>query len=122
MIISSLSSRGIRASIVASTGRPAFTISIDAKATTTTGISAFDRSNTIAALIDPLSSNSDFVAPGHVFPLVATSGGVLIKNAGNIIKLIFYQKLKHLTGFSICGKVLQFNQKEDWKTFHFFMN
>lgn len=60
----------------------AFTVSIDAKETTTTGISAFDRANTIAALIDPLSSHADFVMPGHVFPLIATPGGVL-RRAGH---------------------------------------
>ena len=62
--------------------KTAFTVSIDAKKTTTTGISAFDRSNTIAALIDPLSSNADFVAPGHIFPLIATRGG-LLRRAGH---------------------------------------
>lgn len=62
--------------------KTAFTVSIDAKKTTTTGISAFDRANTIAALIDPQSSRSDFVVPGHVFPLIATSGGVL-RRAGH---------------------------------------
>lgn len=62
--------------------KTAFTVSVDAKTTTTTGISAFDRANTIAALIDPLSSRSDFVVPGHVFPLIATPGGVL-RRAGH---------------------------------------
>ena len=62
--------------------KTAFTVSIDAKNTTTTGISTFDRANTIATLIDPLSSNSDFVVPGHIFPLIATSGGVL-RRAGH---------------------------------------
>ena len=60
----------------------AFTVSIDAKENTTTGISAFDRANTIATLIDPLSSHADFVVPGHVFPLVARQGGVL-RRAGH---------------------------------------
>lgn len=60
----------------------AFTVSIDAKENTTTGISAFDRANTISALIDPLSSHSDFVVPGHVFPLIARQGGVL-RRAGH---------------------------------------
>jgi 3,4-dihydroxy 2-butanone 4-phosphate synthase / GTP cyclohydrolase II len=62
--------------------KTAFTVSVDAKKTTTTGISAFDRANTIVALIDPLSANSDFVVPGHIFPLIATRGGVL-RRAGH---------------------------------------
>ena len=62
--------------------KTAFTVSVDAKKNTTTGISAFDRANTIAALIDPQSARSDFVVPGHVFPLIATPGGVL-RRAGH---------------------------------------
>lgn len=54
----------------------AFTISVDYKATTT-GISAFERSETILALCDESVVASDFKRPGHVFPLVAKSGGVL---------------------------------------------
>lgn len=54
----------------------AFTISIDHK-TTKTGISAFERSYTILALLNPLSVASDFNRPGHVFPLVAKDGGIL---------------------------------------------
>jgi 3,4-dihydroxy 2-butanone 4-phosphate synthase/GTP cyclohydrolase II len=57
--------------------KTAFTESIDAKKGTTTGISAFDRAATVAALIDPSSGKEDFVTPGHVFPLVARPGGVL---------------------------------------------
>jgi 3,4-dihydroxy 2-butanone 4-phosphate synthase/GTP cyclohydrolase II len=57
--------------------KTAFTQSVDAKEGTTTGISAFDRSRTIAALIDPDSSKSDFYSPGHVFPIIARPGGVL---------------------------------------------
>ncbi len=59
----------------------AFTISID-NAESTTGISAYERSKTIQALIDPHSKSSDFRKPGHVFPLVAKEGGVL-RRAGH---------------------------------------
>lgn len=62
--------------------RTAFTVSVDAKEGVTTGISAFDRANTIAALIDPSSARADFVVPGHVFPLIARPGGVL-RRAGH---------------------------------------
>lgn len=59
----------------------AFTVSIDYKATTT-GISAYERSMTIQALLDPNAKASDFKRPGHVFPLVAKKGGVL-RRAGH---------------------------------------
>ena len=55
----------------------AFTVSVDARINTTTGISAFDRSTTVHALIDPLTRKSDLVTPGHLFPLQAKEGGVL---------------------------------------------
>jgi len=62
--------------------RTAFTVSVDAKANTTTGISAADRAATIRALIDPTSSPDDFNRPGHIFPLRYREGGVL-KRAGH---------------------------------------
>lgn len=54
----------------------AFTVSVDHRETTT-GISAFERSHTIQRLADPLARALDFKRPGHVFPLIAKSGGVL---------------------------------------------
>jgi 3,4-dihydroxy-2-butanone 4-phosphate synthase len=57
--------------------RTAFTVSVDAKAGTTTGISAADRALTIRRLADPAASADDFSRPGHVFPLQARAGGVL---------------------------------------------
>jgi 3,4-dihydroxy 2-butanone 4-phosphate synthase/GTP cyclohydrolase II len=59
--------------------RTAFTQSIEAREGVTTGISAHDRSRTIATAIDPTKSAGDIVSPGHVFPLVAREGGVLIR-------------------------------------------
>lgn len=59
----------------------AFTISVDYK-TTTTGISAFERSETIQALLDEDVNADDFRRPGHVFPLIARNGGVL-RRAGH---------------------------------------
>lgn len=56
----------------------AFTESIDAIGTTT-GISAYERSLTIQKVCDPNAMPSDFKRPGHVFPLVAKSGGVLVR-------------------------------------------
>ncbi|SEN20330.1 bifunctional 3,4-dihydroxy-2-butanone-4-phosphate synthase/GTP cyclohydrolase II [Lihuaxuella thermophila] len=59
----------------------AFTVSVDAY-TTTTGISAYERSETIQQLIDPQRGPEDFRRPGHIFPLVARPGGVL-RRAGH---------------------------------------
>ncbi len=55
----------------------AFTVSVDARINTTTGISAFDRATTVHALIDPVTRRNDIVTPGHLFPLQAKEGGVL---------------------------------------------
>jgi 3,4-dihydroxy 2-butanone 4-phosphate synthase/GTP cyclohydrolase II len=57
----------------------AFTVSIEAKEGISTGISAADRARTIAVAIDPTKNADDIVSPGHVFPLVAREGGVLIR-------------------------------------------
>jgi 3,4-dihydroxy 2-butanone 4-phosphate synthase/GTP cyclohydrolase II len=57
----------------------AFTESIDARRGTTTGISAADRAITILAAIDPASRPTDLARPGHVFPLRARNGGVLVR-------------------------------------------
>jgi 3,4-dihydroxy 2-butanone 4-phosphate synthase/GTP cyclohydrolase II len=57
----------------------AFTVSIEAREGVTTGISAHDRAHTIAVAIDPTKGPDDIVSPGHVFPLVAKEGGVLIR-------------------------------------------
>lgn len=59
--------------------RTAFTLSVDARLGVTTGISAADRSRTIEILADPLRGAADLVTPGHVFPLHAKKGGVLIR-------------------------------------------
>lgn len=57
----------------------AFTISIDAKEGVTTGISAYDRAQTVLVAIDPKTKPSDLVRPGHIFPLQAREGGVLAR-------------------------------------------
>jgi 3,4-dihydroxy 2-butanone 4-phosphate synthase/GTP cyclohydrolase II len=59
--------------------KTAFTVSIEAKEGVTTGISAHDRAHTIAVAIDPTKTAEDIVSPGHVFPLVAKEGGVLVR-------------------------------------------
>jgi 3,4-dihydroxy-2-butanone 4-phosphate synthase len=57
----------------------AFTVSIEAREGITTGISAHDRARTIATAIDPTKDHNDIVSPGHVFPLIAREGGVLVR-------------------------------------------
>ena len=56
-----------------------FTVSIDARNGISTGISAADRAHTIKVAIDPESSRGDLVKPGHIFPLRAKNGGVLVR-------------------------------------------
>ena len=57
----------------------AFTVSIDARRGITTGISAADRATTILVAVDPQSRPQDLARPGHIFPLRAKSGGVLVR-------------------------------------------
>lgn len=59
--------------------RTAFTVSIEAREGISTGISAADRAHTIAVAIDAGKSADDIVSPGHVFPLMAREGGVLVR-------------------------------------------
>lgn len=63
----------------ASRHQTAFTVSIEAREGVTTGISASDRARTVATAIDPAKGRTDIVTPGHVFPLVARDGGVLVR-------------------------------------------
>ncbi|GGE37004.1 3,4-dihydroxy-2-butanone-4-phosphate synthase [Marinicauda pacifica] len=57
----------------------AFTVSIEAREGVSTGISAHDRARTINVAIDPTKGEEDIVSPGHVFPLMARDGGVLVR-------------------------------------------
>jgi 3,4-dihydroxy 2-butanone 4-phosphate synthase/GTP cyclohydrolase II len=57
----------------------AFTVSIEAREGVSTGISAHDRAHTISVAIDPTKDHRDIVTPGHVFPLLAKDGGVLVR-------------------------------------------
>ena len=70
----------------------AFTISVDHKELTTTGISAPDRANTIRELINPDADPSDFRRPGHIFPLIGVNGGVL-RRAGHTEAAIDFARL-----------------------------
>ncbi len=63
----------------ASRHQTAFTVSIEARTGVTTGISAPDRARTISVAIDPTKGKEDIVTPGHIFPLMARDGGVLVR-------------------------------------------
>ncbi|MFD1627568.1 3,4-dihydroxy-2-butanone-4-phosphate synthase [Azospirillum griseum] len=63
----------------ASRHQTAFTVSIEAREGVTTGISAADRARTIQVAIDPASGPQDIATPGHIFPLLARDGGVLVR-------------------------------------------
>lgn len=76
-----------------------FTVSVDAKENTTTGISAHDRAQTIRVLVNPLSQPDDLARPGHVFPLKAMDGGVL-RRAGHTEAVV---DLARLAGFYPAG-------------------
>ncbi len=83
----------------------AFTVSIEAKKGISTGISAFDRARTIKVAINQNSSKKDIVSPGHVFPLVARSGGVL-ERAGHTEASIDISKLSKLNPSSVICEVM----------------
>jgi 3,4-dihydroxy 2-butanone 4-phosphate synthase/GTP cyclohydrolase II len=86
----------------------AFTISVEAREGVTTGISAPDRSRTIQVAIDPEASPGDLVQPGHVFPLRARDGGVLMR-AGQTEAAV---DLARLAGLIPAGVVCEI-MKED---------
>ncbi len=58
----------------------AFTISVEAREGISTGISAHDRARTVAVIADPVSTPADIASPGHIFPLRARDGGVLVRD------------------------------------------
>ncbi len=81
----------------------AFTVSIDAKKGTTTGISAFDRAHTIKVAIDEKTKPKDLAQPGHVFPLMAEKGGVL-RRAGHTEAIV---DLVSLAGMKPAGVICE---------------
>ena len=85
--------------------RTAFTISVDARHGTTTGISASDRARTIGVLLDPESTPRDLARPGHVYPLRYVEGGVL-KRAGHTEAAVDLAKLAGLYPAGILAEVM----------------
>ncbi len=83
----------------------AFTISIEAKEGITTGISAHDRAHTVAVAIDPTKGADDIVSPGHVFPLSARDGGVLVR-AGHTEASVDIARLAGLIPASVICEIM----------------
>jgi 3,4-dihydroxy 2-butanone 4-phosphate synthase/GTP cyclohydrolase II len=83
----------------------AFTVSVEARKGTTTGVSAADRAVTIRALVDPATRPGDLVRPGHVFPLRAQPGGVL-RRAGHTEAAVDLARLAGLTPAGVVCEVL----------------
>jgi 3,4-dihydroxy 2-butanone 4-phosphate synthase/GTP cyclohydrolase II len=84
----------------------AFTISIEAKEGVTTGISAADRARTVAVAIDGNRGKDEIVSPGHVFPLVAKRGGVLIR-AGHTEAAVDVSRLAGLNPSGVICEVMK---------------
>jgi len=82
-----------------------FTISVDGARNTTTGISAQDRANTVRSLVDPASKPDDFVRPGHIFPLRAEAGGVLVR-AGHTEAAVDLAKLAQLSPTGVICEII----------------
>lgn len=85
-----------------------FTISVDAKKNTTTGISAFDRAETIKVLADSNSKPGNLRKPGHIFPLKAQPGGVL-KRAGHTEAAVDLAKIAGLRPIGILCEIIKDN-------------
>ncbi|MGQ5700787.1 3,4-dihydroxy-2-butanone-4-phosphate synthase [Sandaracinobacteroides sp. A072] len=83
----------------------AFTVSIEAKEGVTTGISAADRARTIAVATDSLKGAEDIVTPGHVFPLVARNGGVLVR-AGHTEAAVDVSRLAGLNPAGVICEIM----------------
>jgi 3,4-dihydroxy 2-butanone 4-phosphate synthase/GTP cyclohydrolase II len=84
----------------------AFTVSIEAREGVTTGISAHDRAHTIAVAVDPTKGVDDIVSPGHVFPLVAKDGGVLVR-AGHTEAAVDISRLAGLNAAGVICEIMK---------------
>jgi len=83
----------------------AFTVSIEAREGVTTGISAADRAHTIQVAIDPSKNAADIASPGHVFPLVAKDGGVLVR-AGHTEAAVDISRLAGLNPAGVICEIM----------------
>jgi len=85
-----------------------FTVSIEAKEGVTTGISALDRAHTIRTAIDANITAQDIVSPGHVFPLIARNGGVLVRT-GHTEAATDLTRLAGLTSSGVICEIMNDN-------------
>src|SRR5215210_2233489 len=85
--------------------RTAFTVSVDARDGTTTGVSADDRAATVTQLADPSTGADDFLKPGHIFPLRYRDGGVL-KRAGHTEAAIDLARLAGLRPAGVLAEIV----------------
>jgi 3,4-dihydroxy 2-butanone 4-phosphate synthase/GTP cyclohydrolase II len=95
----------LMATVNSSRHTTAFTISIEAREGVTTGISAADRARTIAVAIDSASTPADIATPGHVFPLRAREGGVLVR-AGHTEAAVDVSRLAGLNPSSVICEIM----------------
>src|SRR6056300_1667375 len=84
----------------------AFTISIEAREGVTTGISAHDRARTVAVAIDAGKTAADIATPGHVFPLRARDGGVLVR-AGHTEAAVDISRLAGLNPSGVVSEIMK---------------
>jgi 3,4-dihydroxy 2-butanone 4-phosphate synthase/GTP cyclohydrolase II len=84
----------------------AFTVTVDAREGTTTGVSAPDRARTVSVLIDPATRPEDLMRPGHVFPLRARPGGV-IERPGHTEAAMDLAKLAGCTPAGVIGEIIR---------------
>jgi 3,4-dihydroxy 2-butanone 4-phosphate synthase/GTP cyclohydrolase II len=83
----------------------AFTVSVEAKHGTSTGISAADRAKTVQTIVDPNTKPEDLVMPGHMFPLRAKDGGVLVR-AGQTEATVDLARLAGLYPAGVCCEIM----------------
>ncbi|MGY6695402.1 MAG: 3,4-dihydroxy-2-butanone-4-phosphate synthase [Roseinatronobacter sp.] len=84
----------------------AFTVSIEAREGVSTGISAYDRARTVAVAIDPSKGAADIATPGHVFPLRARDGGVLVR-AGHTEAAVDISRLAGLNPSGVICEIMK---------------
>ena len=84
----------------------AFTVSIEAREGVTTGISAADRARTVQVAADPTKTADDVVSPGHIFPLVARDGGVLVRT-GHTEAAVDISRLAGLTPAGVICEIIK---------------
>ncbi|MEL6423892.1 MAG: 3,4-dihydroxy-2-butanone-4-phosphate synthase, partial [Pseudomonadota bacterium] len=83
----------------------AFTVSIEAREGVTTGISAADRARTVSVAIDPTTTAADIATPGHIFPLRARDGGVLVR-AGHTEAAVDISRLAGLNPSGVICEIM----------------